>query len=38
LNGYDHGDAHVEPGVEVTDEMLKMQEDALKEFLDVRLV
>ena len=38
LNGYDHGDAHVEPGVEVTDEMLKMQEDALKEFVDVRLV
>ena len=38
LNGYDHGDAHVEPGVEVTDEMLRMQEDALKDFGEIRLI
>ena len=38
LNGYDHGEAHVEPGVEPTDEMLKMQEDALKDFKDVKLI
>ncbi len=38
LNGYDHGDAHVEPGVEVTDEMLKMQEEALKDFKDIKLI
>lgn len=38
LNGYDHGDAHVEIGVEPTDEMLKYQEDVLKEFKDVKLI
>ena len=30
VNGYDHGDAHLEPGVEPTDEMLILQETLLK--------
>ena len=34
LNGYDHGEAHVEPGVEPEDTMLKLQEDTLKLFKD----
>lgn len=38
LNGYDHGDAHVEPGVVPTDEMLRLQEDVLAEFASVRLI
>ena len=32
LNGYDHGEAHIEPGVEPTDEMLKLQESVLRGF------
>lgn len=38
LNGYDHGEAHIEKGVEPTDEMLVLQEKILKEFSDVNLV
>lgn len=38
LNGMDHGEAHVEPGVEPTDEMLKLQESVLKEFKDEKLI
>ncbi len=38
LNGYDHGDAHVEKGVEPSDEMLKLQEKILSEFDDVDLM
>lgn len=38
LNGYDHGEAHIEPGVEPTDEMLVLQEKILKEFADVNLI
>lgn len=34
VNGYDHGDAHVEPGVEPTDEMLKLQETVLRSLTD----
>jgi len=32
LNGYDHGEAHIEPGVEPEDEMLKLQESVLRGF------
>lgn len=38
LNGYDHGEAHVEPGIEPEDEMLKLQEKILKEFSETKLV
>ncbi|MBQ0052248.1 MAG: rRNA maturation RNase YbeY [Treponema sp.] len=38
LNGYDHGEEHIETGVEPTDEMLKLQEQVLKEFGDVNLI
>lgn len=38
VNGYDHGEAHVEPGVEPTDEMLKLQEKVLLTFADVTLL
>ena len=34
LNGYDHGEAHIEPGVEPEDEMLKLQETVLRGFSD----
>lgn len=38
LNGYDHGEAHLEPGVEPTDEMLVLQEKILKEFNEINLI
>ena len=38
LNGMDHGEEHVEPGVETSDPMLKLQEEVLKEFADVNLL
>ena len=38
LNGMDHGDSHLEVGVEPEDEMLKKQEAVLAEFADVRLL
>ncbi len=38
LNGYDHGDAHVESGVESDDPMLKLQEQTLKLFDDETLI
>ncbi|MBQ4377791.1 MAG: rRNA maturation RNase YbeY [Treponema sp.] len=38
LNGYDHGEEHIEPGVEPADEMLILQEKILKEFSDVNLL
>lgn len=38
VNGYDHGDAHVEPGKEPEDEMLKLQENVLRDFSDVQLL
>ena len=38
LNGYDHGEAHIEQGVALTDEMLVLQEKILQEFTDVNLV
>ena len=38
LNGYDHGEEHIESGVVPTDEMLVLQEKILKEFNDVILV
>ena len=38
LNGYDHGEAHIEPGVAPSDEMLVLQEKILQEFTDVNLV
>ena len=38
LNGYDHGEAHIEPGVAPTDEMLVLQEKTLKDFGDVILI
>ncbi len=38
LNGMDHGEAHIEPCVEPTDEMLKLQEKTLKEFSDEKII
>ncbi|MBR1404718.1 MAG: rRNA maturation RNase YbeY [Treponema sp.] len=38
LNGYDHGEAHIEQGVAPTDEMLVLQEKTLKDFGDVILI
>ena len=38
LNGYDHGEEHIEPGTEPTDEMLVLQEKILKEFETVNLI
>ena len=38
LNGYDHGEAHIEPGVEPSDEMLALQEKLLSEFGEVNLL
>jgi len=37
LNGYDH-EEHIEQGIEPTDEMLKLQEEVLKEFKDINLI
>lgn len=38
LNGYDHGDEHIEPGVEPTDEMLQRQETVLRGFSDIDII
>ncbi len=38
LNGMDHGESHVEPGIMPTDEMLKLQEEVLKSFSEVKLI
>ncbi|MDY2844108.1 MAG: rRNA maturation RNase YbeY [Treponema sp.] len=38
LNGYDHGEEHIESGVEPKDEMLCIQENALKKFSSVNLM
>ena len=38
LNGYDHGDEHIEPGVAPTDEMLVLQEKILRDFGKVVLI
>lgn len=38
LNGYDHGEEHIEKDVEPTDEMLSLQEKILKEFIDINLI
>ncbi|MBO6218524.1 MAG: rRNA maturation RNase YbeY [Treponema sp.] len=38
LNGYDHGEEHIEPGVAPSDEMLVLQEKTLKDFGDVILI
>lgn len=38
LNGYDHGEEHIESGVAPTDEMLVLQEKTLKEFGDINLI
>ena len=38
LNGYDHGEEHIESGVAPTDEMLVLQEKILKEFGDINLI
>ena len=38
LNGYDHGEEHIEPGLVPTDEMLVLQEKVLKEFEEVNLI
>ena len=38
LNGYDHGEEHIEPGKEPADEMLVLQEKILHELDEVVLV
>ena len=38
LNGYDHGEEHIEPDKEPTDEMLVLQEKILHELDEVVLV
>ena len=38
LNGYDHGEEHIEPGVAPTDEMLVLQEKILSDFGEVKLI
>ena len=38
LNGYDHGEVHIEPGVEPDDEMLKLQETVLSGFSDITII
>ena len=38
LNGYDHGEEHIEPGVAPTDEMLVLQEKILSEFKEINLI
>lgn len=38
LNGYDHGEEHIESGVAPTDEMLVLQEKLLKEFNEIKLI
>jgi probable rRNA maturation factor len=38
LNGMDHGDSHIEPGIEPEDEMLKLQETVLRSFSDEKII
>lgn len=38
LNGMDHGEEHIEKGVEPTGEMLVLQEKILKKFTDYKLM
>ena len=38
LNGYDHGDEHVESGIEPNDEMLALQEKTLKKFAEYKII
>ena len=38
LNGYDHGEAHIESGSVPTDEMLLLQEKILREFEEIKLI
>ena len=38
LNGYDHGEEHIEPGVAPTDEMLVLQEKILSELKEINLI
>lgn len=38
LNGYDHGEEHIEKDVEPTDEMLVLQEKILREFDNINLI
>lgn len=38
VNGYDHGEEHVENGVEPQCEMLKLQKNLLEQFCDVHII
>ena len=38
LNGYDHGEEHIESGLAPTDEMLVLQEKILSDFGEVKLI
>lgn len=38
LNGYDHGEEHIESGLAPTDEMLVLQEKILSDFEEVKLI
>ena len=38
LNGYDHGEEHIESGLVPTDEMLVLQEKILSDFGEVKLI
>ncbi len=38
LNGYDHGEEHIEQGIAPTDEMLVLQEKTLRDFVEVVLI
>ncbi|MBR1537850.1 MAG: rRNA maturation RNase YbeY [Treponema sp.] len=38
LNGYDHGEEHIESGKDPADEMLILQEKILREFTEVKLI
>ena len=38
LNGYDHGEEHIESGVAPSDEMLVLQEEILSDFGEVKLI
>ncbi len=37
LNGYDHGDEHIENGVVPTDPMIVLQESVLKDFSEIKI-
>jgi len=38
LNGYDHGEEHIEPGSDPENEMLKLQESLLRGFSDIKII